>query len=213
MCSYSSEGSNVKSKFSEQFNLRAIAERKRETWRYKKMQSESALDAARHKKNMDVKRRAPGREKISVALGLAKCRKLRGQSQTDFANFLGISRRALVNYETGRRVASCNLLEQILADGQTDLHDVFNLKPEPIPIDTRLEIADLTARLTAACIEQYPKADLDRVLSLVKHHVAWWPKSRRGSDRNIEKAATDILEVIATWEAEEAYWDRQQEVG
>lgn len=205
MCSCSNESSNVKSEFLEQFSLRAIAERKRETWRYKKMESESALDAARHKKNTDVKRRAPGREDISVALGLAKCRKLRRQSQSDFASYLGISRRALVNYESGRRAASCDLLERILADGQIDLHDVFNLKPEPVPIDSRLEIADLTAKLTAACFDKHPKVDLDRVLSLVKHHVAWWPKSRRASSKNLEKAAQEILDVIDREDWEEVY--------
>lgn len=41
--------------------------------------------------------------------------------------------------------------------------------------------------------------------------MAQWPKSRRTSPKNIEKAATEIVDHIDEWQAREEYWDEPQE--
>lgn len=197
--------------FKNQFRAQGIAERKRLTRKRNGQPKRDAADYAEYLRREDAKRRQANRKHICVSEGLVRCRKQRKLNQTDFANFLGISRRALVNYENGRRVVGGDVLEKILADGQIEMHAVFNLNPEPVPINTRLEIAELTAKLISACRDECPNVDTDKVLSLVPHVVAQWPKSRRTSRKNIEKAASKILDDIDYWNEAEAYWDQQQE--
>lgn len=196
--------------FKAQFRAQGIADRKRQTRKRNKERRRDAADYAEYLRRKDAKQRQANRKHICVSEGLIRCRKQQKLNQTDFANFLGISRRALVNYESGRRVVGGDVLEKILADGQIELHELFNLNPDPVPISTRLEIAELTVKLITACRDECPNVDTDKVLSLVPHVVAQWPKSRRTSRKNIEKAASKILDDIDEWEAAEEYWDEPQ---
>ena len=109
------------------FKKQAIANKKRETRERTEQTKRFESDFLANLRREDIKRRRPNRVQISVSKGLAKCRKQMKQTQSEFANFLGISRRALVNYETGRRSVGSEVLEKILADGKIELHDAFNL--------------------------------------------------------------------------------------
>ncbi|WP_424978414.1 helix-turn-helix domain-containing protein [Leisingera sp. S232] len=198
--------------FKAQFRAQGIAERKRQTRKRNEQRRREAAEYAEYLRRKDAKQRRANRKHICVSEGLIRCRKQRKLNQTDFANFLGISRRALVNYENGRRAVGGDVLEKILADGEIEMHDIFNLNPDPVPISTRLEIAELTAKLIAACRDECPNIDIGKVLSLVPRTVAHWPKSRRTSCKNIEKAALEILDDVGHWEEAEAYWDQQSEM-
>lgn len=197
--------------FRAQFKKQAIAYKKRETREHTEQNKRIEAGVLEGLRREDAKRRRPYRKQICVSKGLAKCRKQMKQSQSEFASFLGISRRALVNYETGRRPTSSAVLEKILADGKVELHDVFNIEPEPVPIKTRLDIAKLTVSLIEACLEICPNAPLDRVLSHVTSDAADWPKSRRQSRANVEKVAYEIIDSITEQLEAETYWDQQSE--
>ncbi|MEO9825344.1 MAG: helix-turn-helix transcriptional regulator [Paracoccaceae bacterium] len=186
----------MEASFQAQFKKQAIANRKRETWHFKKLSTEHRQEMSLARKKEDIKRRKEARKQASVARGLTNCRKIRGQTQADFADFLGISRRALINYESGARAAGCDVLELILADGQIELNEVFGLRPEPTPIENRIEIAELTLKLLVACLAENPAGDKERVQTLVKQRVAWWPNSRRLSPQNIKKQASEIMDII-----------------
>lgn len=186
----------MKSDFSVWFKKLAIRERKRETWEFKRQKADSELAALRRQKREDTRWRKIAREQICVARGLTNCRKRREMSQTEFADFVEVSRRALVNYENGHRAVGSNVLEKILVDGQIGLHELFNVEPDPVPVENRRDIAKLTVDLAEACFAIYPKADRERVYSMVANSVAWWPKSRRTSSKNIENEAGEIIDSL-----------------
>ncbi|WP_171231942.1 helix-turn-helix transcriptional regulator [Ruegeria sp. HKCCA4812] len=182
--------------FKTQFKAKIVAEKKRRTRKLNQHRKSGSSDSFPYLQKEDANRRKANRNRICVSEGLTKCRKMRKQSQTEFAEFLGISRRALVNYENGTRPVGSDILEKLLSDERIDLHSVFDLAPEPVPIRDRLQIAELTVNLLAACLRQHPNADLNDLFSAVKHPVGWWPKSTRTSSQNIEKAATKILDLL-----------------
>ncbi len=87
------------------------------------------------------------RKNLSIAQGLRKCRELRGISRDEFAQAMGITRRALYNYEAGLRSVPGELIEKIAKNGDLELHEILGTKFENPPTERRKSDATLAIRI------------------------------------------------------------------
>ncbi|WP_339113789.1 helix-turn-helix transcriptional regulator [Thioclava sp. GXIMD2076] len=82
------------------------------------------------------------RDEMSLSQGLRKYRGRRELTQDQMAEELGCSVRAYRGYESGERDMPSSLLLQILARGDVDMHDLLNVRRDPIWAETRDRIID-----------------------------------------------------------------------
>lgn len=82
------------------------------------------------------------RSEMSVSQGLRKYRGRRDLTQDQMAEELGCSVRAYRGYESGERDMPSSLLLQILARGDVDMHDLLNVRRDPVWAGTRDKVID-----------------------------------------------------------------------
>lgn len=129
-------------------------------------------------------------------------RKSRRLSRTDFADELGIARKSLYNYETGKTPIPSDLLEKIIARGDIELSDIFGLPPEAPTRSCRFDDARLAISLLAACFEEYPAVSIDDVVSEIVLRIGHWPSSRRRTEHSVKRVARWIVDEISEREAQ-----------
>lgn len=138
-----------RSQFLDQFNREARRERspqhraariKRDNARA----NQAVAERIRFKRTQQLR---ASRKNLCIAQGLRKCRELRGMSRDEFAQAMGITRRALYNYETGLRSVPGELIEKIAKNGDLELHDILGTKFENPPTERRKSDATLAIRI------------------------------------------------------------------
>lgn len=77
--------------------------------------------------------RKEARRGLDLATGLKAYRKQLGQSQAQFGSEFGYSEKSIRDYEAGVRDVPGALISKILLRGDTELHSLFNVKPDPVP--------------------------------------------------------------------------------
>lgn len=82
------------------------------------------------------------RSEMSLSQGLRKYRGRRELTQDQLAEELGCSVRAYRGYESGERDMPSSLLIQILARGDVDMHDLLNVRRDPVWAGTRDKVID-----------------------------------------------------------------------
>lgn len=168
-----------------------------ETWDEKQRQA-AWLDRREKRLAKDRKRELKRvRRKPSLSKGLRYYRVSLGISRTQFAAEVGVTRRALYNYEAGTRPIPGDLLERIVARGDVELSDIFGLPPEPSTTSSRFDDARLAISLLAACIEEYPSVPFDTLVAYVVAQTGTWPSSIRKTEASIKRVAQWITNEIA----------------
>lgn len=181
--------------------------RRRETWDSKKR---SSLWSESYQSKLKAERTsllAAQRVKPSLASGLKHYRLSLGMSRIEFAEVFGISRRALYNYESGRRAVSGDLLEKIVKRGDVELTELFGLPSEPAQLDVQLSQARLSIDLFRACLAAYERADIQDVRSFVAIEVAKWPQSVPKTELNVRRVAERLMNELAEQHRQEAEFD------
>lgn len=82
------------------------------------------------------------RAEMSLGQGLRKYRGRRDLTQDQMAEELGCSVRAYRGYESGERDMPSSLLLRILARGDVDMHDLLNVRRDPVWAETRDKVID-----------------------------------------------------------------------
>ncbi|PJE30342.1 helix-turn-helix domain-containing protein [Pseudooceanicola antarcticus] len=82
------------------------------------------------------------RSEMSLSQGLRKYRGRRELTQDQLAEELGCSVRAYRGYESGERDMPSSLLLQILAREDVDMHDLLNVRRDPVWAETRDMVID-----------------------------------------------------------------------
>lgn len=129
------------------------------------------------------------RSEASFAEALKHYRKDRGFTRTALAELLGITRRALFNYETGSRSVPGEIIEAIVKRGDAELHQLFAVPYEQPPEKVRRTDAKLAIHLFVACKKLFPEADeIDLIESASDGAASWQPKVKP-TPKNLEKVA------------------------
>ncbi|MDO6588436.1 helix-turn-helix transcriptional regulator [Salipiger sp. 1_MG-2023] len=99
---------------------------------------------ARHEEAEEARtfERIRRRRELSLSQGLRKYRGRRDLTQDQMAEELGCSVRAYRGYESGERDMPSSLLLQILARGDVDIHDLLNVRRDPVAASTRDAVID-----------------------------------------------------------------------
>lgn len=99
---------------------------------------------ARHEEAEEARtfERIRRRRELSLSQGLRKYRGRRDLTQDQMAEELGCSVRAYRGYESGERDMPSSLLLQILARGDVDMHDLLNVRRDPVAASTRDAVID-----------------------------------------------------------------------
>lgn len=187
--------------------------RRRETWDSKKR---SSLWSESYQSKLKAERTsllAAQRVKPSLASGLKHYRLSLGMSRIEFAEVFGISRRALYNYESGRRAVGGDLLEKIVKRGDVELTELFGLPSEPAQLDAQLSQARLSIDLFRACLAAYERADIQDVRAFVAIEVAKWPQSVPKTELNIRRVAERVMNELAEQHRQEAEFDLSNKPG
>ncbi|ATG47636.1 hypothetical protein CEW89_08645 [Celeribacter ethanolicus] len=77
--------------------------------------------------------RKKARRGLDLAAGLKAYRKFLGLTQARFGCEFGYSEKSIRDYEAGIRDVPGALISKILLRGDTELHSLFNVKPDPVP--------------------------------------------------------------------------------
>lgn len=77
--------------------------------------------------------RKQARRGLDLAAGLKAYRRFLGLTQGRFGSEFGYSEKSIRDYEAGIRDVPGTLISKILLRGDTELHSLFNVKPDPIP--------------------------------------------------------------------------------
>ncbi|WP_428926861.1 helix-turn-helix domain-containing protein [Marinibacterium sp. SX1] len=155
--------------------------------------------SARHKEAEEARtfERCYRRGEMSLSQGLRKYRGRRELTQDQLAKELGCSVRAYRGYESGERDMPSSLLLQILARGDVDMHDLLNVRRDPVWAETR----DIV-------IDRYNEA-----MALLSQHDLNLPADAEAPAREIagevsELGAVETTSVPKRVEEEWAYLDR-----
>ncbi|KEO59950.1 helix-turn-helix domain-containing protein [Thioclava indica] len=122
------------------------------------------------------------RSEMSVSQGLRKYRGRRGLTQDQMAEELGCSVRAYRGYESGERDIPSSLLLQILARGDVDIHDLLNVRRDPVWAETHDKV-----------IDRYNEA-----MALLSVHDLYLPVDAEAPARKIAGEVTELGAVETT---------------
>jgi transcriptional regulator with XRE-family HTH domain len=147
------------------------------------------------------------RRNLSFAQGLKTCRELRDMTRSEFADAMGITRRALYNYETGQRSVPGDLIEKIAKEGDLDLHEVFGTTFERAPVERRKSDAVLAIQIYVSLKQQFSTAD-DSVVSHITAEdadiqrkageaAATWPTNIKITEKSISNVTKRLAEQLA----------------
>jgi len=122
------------------------------------------------------------RSEMSISQGLRKYRGRRDLTQDQMAEELGCSVRAYRGYESGERDMPSSLLLQILARGDVDMHDLLNIRRDPVWAETRDRI-----------IDRYNEA-----MTLLSEHDLYLPVDAEAPAREIAGEVSELGAVETT---------------
>ncbi len=105
-------------------------------------------------------------------------------TRDEFAEAIGITRRALYNYETGQRSVPGDLIEKIARKGDLELHEIFGSSFENAPIEQRKSDAALAIQLYKSLKDRFSEAG-----DTVHSHI-------EADDTDIQRAAAA---AAASW--------------
>ena len=122
------------------------------------------------------------RSEMSVSQGLRKYRGRRDLTQDQMAEELGCSVRTYRGYESGERDMPSSLLLEILARGDVDMHELLNVRRDPVCRETRNMV-----------IDRYNEA-----MSLLSEHDLYLPVDAEEPARKIAGEVTELGALATT---------------
>ncbi|MCV6597384.1 MAG: helix-turn-helix domain-containing protein [Mangrovicoccus sp.] len=147
------------------------------------------------------------RRSLSIARGLKTCREFRGMTRNEFAEAMGITRRALYNYETGQRSIPSDLIERVAKEGDLEFHEIFGSSFENAPVEQRKSDAALAIQLYLSLKERFSKdsqtehshiaaddADIQRVAA---EAAASWSVNAKVTEKSISNVTKRVAEDLA----------------
>jgi transcriptional regulator with XRE-family HTH domain len=144
------------------------------------------------------------RVEASLARGIKNYREQKGLTRGEMAEIIGITRRALFNYEEGKRSVPGELLENLVKRGDADLHEYFAVPSEPANNDQRKAEAQLAIALFRKCKEEFPLAEEAHLQDLAIDRAVRWQQNLKATSRNIEKMAREAVDELKDYYHEEA---------
>lgn len=151
-----------------------------------------ALQRAKKRREMLLKQRAGA----SLANALKQYREDKNYTRTELAEMLGITRRALFNYETGARPVPGGILETLVKKGDAELHQLFAVPYETAPEVRRVRDAELAIDLFAECQKAFPEADLQVLRRVAAEGASTWPPNLKLTEKNINSVARRLIERV-----------------
>lgn len=176
------------------------------TWQDKNRSHEEVRQLKIEKLRREIKKLKSARAKASIADGLVAYRTKHRFSRTQLAEMLGITRRALFNYETGKRSIGGDILEAIVKRGDTQLHEIFSVPRDPLPEDEQRATIHLAFDLMSKCTKELPTTDLADFEWRVISAAINWPKSRRKTEAAVQKEADRLIDDIERQDIEHYSW-------
>lgn len=188
----------VKKKFrlqqSEEERIEATTRRRRR--RIRENNDEVSRFVAFQKAKKRTEKLLKQRAGASLASALKQYREGRNYTRTELAEMLGITRRALFNYETGARPVPGDILETLVKKGDSELHQFFAVPYEPAPEERRVRDAQLAIDLFVACQKAFPEADLPDLRLVAAEGTSTWPSNLKLTDKNINSVARRLIERV-----------------
>ncbi len=151
-----------------------------------------ALQKAKKRKEMLLKQRS----EASLANALKQYREDRNYTRTELAEMLGVTRRALFNYETGARPVPGEILETLVKKGDAELHQLFAIPYEPAPEERRVRDAQLAIDLFVECQKAFPEADVPDLRWVAAEGASTWPQNLKPTEKNINAVAGRLIEKV-----------------
>ncbi|MDO6757617.1 helix-turn-helix domain-containing protein [Phaeobacter inhibens] len=136
------------------------------------------------------------RSGASFAEALKSYRTNRKLTRTALADLLGVTRRALFNYETGARSVPGEIMEAIAKRGDAELHQLFAVPYEQPSEEQRRTDAKLAIDLFVACKEIFPEADEKDLIEAATDGAASWQPNVKPTPKNLEKVAKREIDKI-----------------
>ncbi len=136
------------------------------------------------------------RTRASLAQGLIKYREKRGLSKSQLAQLLGVTRRALFNYESGKRSVPGDVLERLFKEGDAELNEYFAVPPEQPPTEKRRDAALLAIDLLRYCHSIFPEADAIDLREVAAEGAAKWQTNVKTTDKNLKKMAAELVDGL-----------------
>jgi len=138
------------------------------------------------------------RKNLSFAQGLKTCRKLRDMTRSEFADAIGVTRRALYNYETGQRSVPGDLIEKIAKEGDLDLHEVFGTTFERAPVE-RCRYVSLKQHFSTAgdSVVSHIMAEDADIQREAAEAAATWPANIKITEKSISNVTRRLAEQLA----------------
>jgi|GEM_PF-4224609 len=132
----------------------------------------------------------------SFAKALKNYRTSGNLTRTALAELLGITRRALFNYETGARSVPGEVLEAIVKRGDAELHQVFAVPYERPPQHQRRTDAKLAIDLFVACKGIFPEADDRDLIEAAADGAASWQPNVKPTPQNLKNVAEREIDKV-----------------
>lgn len=195
----------VKKKFrlqhSKEERIEATTRRKRR--RIREDNDQVSKFFALRRANKRAKMLAEQRSEASLANALKHYREHRNYTRTELADMLGITRRALFNYETGARAVPGEVLETLVKRGDAELHQLFAVPYEPAPEEQRVRDAQLAIDLFAECRNVLPEADVSDLRRVAAEAAATWQTNLKPTRKNVRSVAIRLTDTIKDLYAQE----------
>ncbi|MBU2866622.1 helix-turn-helix domain-containing protein [Pacificibacter marinus] len=158
------------------------------------------------------------RREMSLSQGLRKYRGQRDLTQDQMADELGCSIRTYRRYESGEHDIPSSLLLQILARGDVDIHDLLNVRQDPVWPETRDMVIDRYNEAMALLSEQdlYLPVDAERPARNIAGEVAELGEAKTTSVLTRVKEEWRNLNQWYQdggwgWDGVEDHWSEEQE--
>lgn len=178
-------------------------------WRARiKRDNKSALEKIKNQELLGrIKLLQKSRGEASLARGIKNYRERMELSRSEMAKGLGITRRALFNYEEGKRSFPGDLLEKILRRGDTELHEFFAVPSEPVDGERRRIEAQLAIALFRQCKEAFPQAEDADLQNLAADKAACWQENLKATPKNIGEVVARAINELKDRYSEEFLLD------
>lgn len=200
-----------RSQFLEHFNTEARRERspQRRASRIKGANKHTKECIERRERLTRKRKLQTSRRSLSFAKGIKTCREIRDMTRDEFAAEMGITRRALYNYETGQRSVPGDLIEKIAREGDLELHEIFGSRFENAPIKQRKSDAALAIQLYKSLKDRFSEAgdtvhshieaddtDIQRVAA---EAAASWPINVKITEKSVANVTKRVADELADY--------------
>jgi len=132
-------------------------------------------------------------------------------TRSEFADAMGVTRRALYNYETGQRSIPSDLIEEVAKEGDLEFHEIFGSSFENASFEQRRSDAALAIKLYLSLKDRFSEgshtehshiaADDADILRIAAKAAASWSDKVKVTEKSIANVTKRVAEELADYYA------------